>query len=118
MKNTKRFTKHCKNITISGNVKFDHRHALDPYSRYVDYKKRNEITRTDFLDSYFMVTEWLIVDEELVLQVDDRRLKVVCDDNEVVHFVDIDSGELMLSLNFGYVEYTTDWAKELYQWNK
>lgn len=118
MKNTKRFAKHCKNITICGNVEFNHHLALSPYSRYVYHKKRKEITRTDFLDSYFMVTEWLMGDEELVLHIDDRRLKVVCGDDEVAHFVDIDSGELMLSLYFGEVKYTTDWANELYQWNK
>lgn len=121
MKNTKRFTRHAKNITLSGNVKFNHKSAHDPYSRYVFQKKRKDITRIEFLDSYFMVTEWFNdeLNTPLVLMIDDKDLVVVpSEDSEECHFVDVSTGEVMLTLDMGCVIYSTPWAEEIYRWGK
>ena len=118
MKNTKKFTRHCKKITLSGNIKYNHRWTDMPYSRYAGHKKRKDITRTELLDSYFMVTEWLN-GPDLVLKVDDKELLVSPSEvNEDVHFVDTATGEVMLTLDFGQVVYTTDWAADTYKWGK
>lgn len=118
MKNVKRFIKHCKKITLSGNIKYDPQGAYLEYSRYPLQKKRKDLTRLEVLDAYFMVTEWLN-GHALMLKIDDKILHVVphrYDDS--CHFIDIDTGELMATMGIGYVEYTTDWAEGLYQWGK
>ena len=118
MKNVKKFTAHCKKITLSGNIKYHPEDAYLPYSRYAGHKKREDITRTEFLDSYFMVTRWLIGDD-LILKVDDKTLKVLPDEvDETCHFIDVEDGEVVLSLDFGQVVYTTDWAADTYKWGK
>lgn len=119
MKNVKRFVKHAKKITLSGNIKYDPAWADMPYSRYVRLKKRKDITRIEFLDSYAMVTEWYNDENNtpLKLRVDDKVLTVIPDtDSDAVHFVDEATGEVMLTLDLGYVQYSTPWAEEKYEW--
>lgn len=119
MKNVKRFVRHAKKITLSGNIKYDVQGAYCPYTRYCFHKKRKDITRIEFLDSYFMVTEWLMDenDTHLRLRIDDKMIVVVPDsDTEDCHFVDMETGEVMLTLNFGLVVYSTDWAEQKYEW--
>jgi hypothetical protein len=119
MKNVKRFVRHAKKITRSGNIKFDPAWADMPYSRYVHWKKRKDITRIEFLDSYFMVTEWYNDENNtpLDLLVDDKVLRVIPDTNsDAAHFMDVETGEIMLTLDIGSVEYSTDWAEQKYQW--
>lgn len=116
MKNTRRFTKHCKKITLSGNVKFDHRMAHAPYSRYVGYKKREDVTRAEFIDSYFMVTDLINDSEPLIINVDGIHLQLIEREDGTYIFMDTNTGEVMFVLNWGYVEYATDWVNEPYQW--
>lgn len=121
MKNVKRFVRHAKKITVSGNIKYNANGAYDPYTRYRFNKKREDITRIEFLDSYFMVTEWLMDENDtpLKLRVDDRMLEVLNDDgSEDVIFVDMETGEVMLVLNFGSVISSTEWAEDIYKWGK
>lgn len=119
MKNTRRFTRHAKKITLSGDVRFNHRSAHDPYSIYASNKRRDELTRIELLQSYFMVTEWFNGDKDLTLKVDDKKLIAVAETtSDAVHFVDIDTGELMLTLDIDYVRYSTPWSEELYRWGK
>lgn len=118
MKNTRRFTRHAKKITLSGNVKFNHKSAHDPYSIYAMNKRRDELTRIELLQSYFMVTEWFN-GEDLILKVDDKKLLVIADENsDAAHFMDTETGEVMLTLEIDYVKYRTPWSEELYRWGK
>lgn len=118
MKNVRRFVRHAKKITLSGNIQYCADDAYLPYSRYQFRKKREEITRTELLDAYFMVTRWLCGDD-LILKVDDKTLKVLPSEiDESVNFVDVETGEVMLTLDFGQEIYTTEWASDLYKWGK
>ena len=118
MKNVKRFIKHCKKITLSGNIKYNPENVYLDYNRYPLRKKRKDLTRLELLDAYFMVAEWLN-GHALMLKVDDKILHVVphrYDDS--CHFIDIDTGELMATIGVDDTEYTTEWVEDLYQWGR
>ena len=121
MKNLKKFVRHAKKITVKGNVSFHPENARLPYSRYVWYKNRKDVTRIEFLDSYFMVTLWQPEkdDTPLLLNIDGKLLRVVDrPDDECSDFIDENTGELHLTMNVGYAEYSSEWVREKYQWKK
>ena len=118
MKNTRRFTRHCKHITLSGNVQFKHKDAYADYSRYPFETSRKELTRIQLIDSYAMVTRQL-KGPDLILMIDGLKVREVVDEQrDVVHYVNDNTGELLLTLDYGYPEFASDWAKDVYRWGK
>lgn len=118
MKNTRRFTRHCKRITLSGNVEFNHKDAYAPYSRYAFKTPREQLTRIQLIDSYNMVTRTRR-GPDVTLMIDGTTVREIVDnERDVVHYIDHNTGELLLTLDYGYPIFASDWAKDTYKWGK
>lgn len=118
MYNVKRFIRHARKITKQGNVKFTEFYAQSAYSLYPQRIHRKMISRSELLLAYNSVAEFL-KGPEIIIQVDGVRLQAYFhDDDEVINWVDVDTGEVMFSQDIDCIKYSTDWARQLYHWGK
>lgn len=118
MYNVKRFIRHARKITKQGNVKFTTAYTESGYSLYPHRIHHKMLMRSEFLLSYNAVAEFLN-GPEVIIQVDGVKLQAYFhDDDDVVDWVDAETGEVMLTHDIDGVRYTSTWAQQLYRWGK
>lgn len=117
MKNVGNFINHAKSIVLDGVVSFNESYAIGHYSRYSANVNKNEITRDLFLQSWTFLAE-IEKCPHMVIEVDDLELELYVN-NCTLDFVDVYTGEVVLTLGEDCeIEYSNDWAKGLYNWNR
>ena len=118
MYNVKRFIRHARKITKQGNVKFSASYVESGYSLYPYRIHRKMLTRSELLLAYDSVAEFL-KGPEIVIEVDGVKLQAYfADDDDILNWVDVDTGELMLTHHIDGVTYTSTWAQQLYRYGK
>lgn len=118
MYNVKRFIRHARKITKQGNVKFTTVYTESCYSPYPHRIHRKMLTRSELLLAYDSVAEFF-KGPDVIIQVDDVRLQAYfADDDDVIHWVDANTGEVMFTQNLDSITYSTEWARQLYHWGK
>lgn len=118
MNNVKRFVRHARKITKQGNVEFSDSYVETGYSLYPYRIHRKMLTRSELLLAYDAVAEFYN-GPEVIIHVDGVKLQAYFhDDDDVISWVDMDTGEVMFTHTIDGITHSTDWAGQLYRWGK
>lgn len=118
MNNAKRFIRHARKITKQGNVKFTTVLVKSGYSYYPYRIHRKMLTRSELLLAYDAVAEFY-QGPEVIIQVDGIKLQAYfAQDDDVINWVDIETGEVMFAHDVDCITYSTEWARQFYHWGR
>ena len=118
MHNVKRFIRHARKITKQGDVKFTTAVAESGYSLYPHRIHRRMLSRSELLQAYDSVAEFF-EGPDVIICVDGVRLQAYfAQDDDLISWVDVDTGEVILTHDIECVTYSTEWARQFYHWGK
>lgn len=118
MYKVKRFIRHARKITKQGNVKFGTTYVESGYSLYPYRIHHKMLMRSELLLAYDSVVD-LFKGPDVIIDVDGVKLQAYfAEDDDVINWVDVETGEVMLTHDVDGVKYTSTWAQQLYRWGK